>query len=71
LLQQEGDYGQSIITCDKGLVIFGNDPDLLYVKLLGQMKMEENRAAKATARELLKIMPQRRAELEQMFGGPL
>lgn len=71
LLQQQKDYGQSIIICDKGLVIFANDPDLLYVKLLGQMKMGENRAAKGTARELLKIMPQRRGELEQLFGGPL
>jgi hypothetical protein len=71
LLQQEENYGQSIIICDKGMVIFANDPDLLYVKILGQIKLGENRAAKITAKELLKIVPQRRGELEQLVGGPL
>ncbi len=68
LLQQEEDYGQSTIIADKGLVIFPTSEELWYVKILGLLKLGETRAARETAKELLKINPNRRGELEQMIG---
>lgn len=57
LLQQEKSYQSSVDLLNKGLEIFPENEQLLYVKLLGEMKLDRNKEALKTCQLLLKISP--------------
>ncbi|UMB60303.1 tetratricopeptide repeat protein [Lutibacter sp. A80] len=57
MLQKAGDNKKSLEIINSGLEFFPNTERLLYVKLLGELNLEQNSKAKATCLELLKIAP--------------
>jgi len=57
LLQKELKYNKSLKVINKALLDFPMDEDLLYVKLLGEMKSNRKDAALQTCRLLLQINP--------------
>ncbi|MCB0649954.1 MAG: tetratricopeptide repeat protein [Saprospiraceae bacterium] len=57
LLQQEKSNQSSVDILNKGLEIFPENEQLLYVKLLGEMKLDQKKEALKTCQLLLKISP--------------
>jgi tetratricopeptide (TPR) repeat protein len=57
LLQRAGENQTSIQVMDQGLILFPNDEQLLYVKLLGLLNLDQKGEAKAVCEILLKIAP--------------
>jgi tetratricopeptide (TPR) repeat protein len=56
-LQEKALYRKSILVVNKALKTFPFDEGLLYVKLLGEMKTNQNKEAYSTCAKLLKISP--------------
>lgn len=57
MLQSKGLYEESIEVLNKALSSFPADEQLLYVKLIGQLKSNQNNAAYDTALELTRVAP--------------
>ncbi|WP_165499047.1 tetratricopeptide repeat protein [Gramella sp. KN1008] len=58
ILQQNGQHLESVSVLEKALKSFPMDENLLYVKLLGEIKSGHNNAAVNTIEKLLQIAPQ-------------
>ncbi|UZH56531.1 tetratricopeptide repeat protein [Salinimicrobium tongyeongense] len=59
LLQQNGDYKNSIEVLDKALKHFPNQENLLYVRLIAELKLQEEERALKTVEALIQIAPQK------------
>ena len=56
-LQEQQQFAESIAVIDEGLTHFISDENLMYVKLIGLMKLNNNSAALALVNRLLQMAP--------------
>ena len=56
-LQERQEFKESITVIDEGLIHFANDENLLYVKLIGLLRLNNNTQAYQLVNQLLKISP--------------
>lgn len=68
LLQQNDSYKMSIEILDNGLELFPGNPQLLHIKILGLIKLDKKAAAINSAKEMIRVAPESKNELEQLLG---